>query len=393
MVLGLLLRVHLWGESHGCCVGALVEGLPPGLKVDKGFIDRELARRRPGRRYTTPRREPDRVEILSGVYMGYTTGAPVLLMIRNRDVDSSFYEETVRWRPRPGHADFPSRLRAMGFEDYRGGGPFSGRLTAGLVAAGALAKLLLAEYGVAVFAYLRRLGRVECGVEPPGPAEAGEWLRQLVERRDASPVYCPDPGASARMEEEIRRAVAEGGSVGGQVEVLMLGVPPGLGEVLGDALDADLAKAMFSIPGARAFELGEGARLGSMTGAEAADRLVVDRETGGVYLEPGHGGGVLGGLSTGSLIRARLTLKPTSTIWVPTATVDWRGLEEAEIRGRGRHDPAIVIRAVPVAEAAAAIVLADHLLRWLPYRVGHYLRLERGLAGAPEPGEKRDGES
>jgi len=378
LALGVLFRVHLWGESHGCCVGALLEGVPPGLRLDPGFIDRELERRRPGRRYTTPRREPDRVEILSGVYMGYTTGAPIMLLIRNRDVDSSFYEETVRWRPRPGHADLPARLRAMGFEDYRGGGPFSGRLTAGLVAAGAVAKLLLRWYGVEVYAYLRRLAGAEC--RAPRPGSVGE-LEELRERRDRSPVFCPDEGSTREMEEALRAAVARGGSAGGVVEVLALGVPPGLGEPLGDSLDGDLARAFLAIPGVKAVEFGSGTGLPEMTGMEAADRVVVDRGEGSIRLEPGHGGGVLGGLSTGSPIVARIHLKPTSTIPGPLATVDWRGLQETELRGRGRHDPAIAIRAVPVAEAAAAIVLADHLLRWLPHRVGHYLRLERGLTG------------
>lgn len=383
MALGVLFRVHLWGESHGCCVGALVEGVPPGLRVDKEFIDGELARRRPGRRYTTPRRERDTVEVLSGVYMGYTTGAPVLLLIRNRDVDSSFYEETVRWRPRPGHADFPARLRAGGFEDYRGGGPFSGRLTAGLVAAGALAKLVLREHGVEVFAYLRGLAGRECRVDPPSSRGEVEELRR---RRDESPVFCPDASATAEMEEALRAAVARGGSAGGVVEVFVVGAPPGMGEPLGDSLDGDLARAFMAVPGAKAVEFGSGTRLSSMTGAEAMDRLVVDRGSGEVRLDPGHGGGVLGGLSTGSTISARVHFKPTSTIWVPGETLDWRGLEQAEIRGRGRHDPAIAIRAVPAVEAAAAVAVADHLLRLLPYRVGHYLRLERL---PPEPGEEQ----
>ncbi|MEB3850969.1 MAG: chorismate synthase, partial [Desulfurococcales archaeon] len=244
MALGVLFRVSLWGESHGCCVGALVEGVPPGIRVEEGMFERDMARRRPGRRLTTPRREPDRVEVLSGVYMGYTTGAPVMLLIRNRDVDSSFYEEEVRFRPRPGHADLPARLRAMGFEDYRGGGPFSGRLTAGLVAAGVLAKAVLGEYGVAVYGYLSRLGGVECRVEPPG-----SWreLRALEDARDRAPVPCPDEDAASRMEEELVSTLRRGGaSLGGAAEVLILWAPPGMGEVLGDSFDADLAKALFT---------------------------------------------------------------------------------------------------------------------------------------------------
>ena len=373
LAIGLLLRVSLWGESHGCCVGVLVEGLPPGLRVDMGFIERELARRRPGKRYTTQRREPDRVEILSGVYMSYTTGAPVLMLIRNRDVDSSFYEEVVRFHPRPGHADLPARLRAMGFEDYRGGGPFSGRLTAGLVAAGALAKLVLREHGVYVYGYLARLGSVSCRVEAP---RSPEELRRLEEARDSAPLPCPVGEAAEAMEEELRRRVAEGGSVGGAAEVLVIGAPPGLGEPLGDSLDGDIARALFAVPGVKAVEFGSGAELAGMTGREAMDRIVADEA--GIRVEPGHGGGVLGGLSTGSVIRVRAVFKPTSTIPYEMETIDWRSLEPARIRGGGRHDPAIAVRGVAAAEAAVAIAVADHLLRWLPYRVGHYHRLERG---------------
>ena len=375
MPLGLLFRVSLFGESHGPGVGVLVEGAPPGLPLSVEEVNRELERRRPGRRFTTPRREPDRVEILSGVYMGYTTGAPILMLIRNRDVDSSFYEEVVRHRPRPGHADLPARLRSMGFEDYRGGGPFSGRLTAGLVAAAAVARKLLRPHGVEVYGYLRRLGRAECSPSPPaGP----DGLRGLVEARDTAPLPCPDPEAVKRMERELVEAVKRGGSVGGQAEIWVLGLPPGLGEPLGDSLDGDIARALFAVPGVKAVEFGSGTRLAEMTGLEAADSIRVTQE-GGLSIEPGHGGGVLGGLSTGSPVVVRATFKPTSTIPYPLETIDWRGLQEATITGRGRHDPAIAVRGVVAAEAAVAIAVADHLLRWLPIRVGHYHALERGL--------------
>jgi len=373
--LGVLFRVSLFGESHGCCVGVMVEGVPPGLKVSEDYINSELARRRPGKRFTTARRETDKVEVLSGVYMGYTTGAPITMIIRNIDVDSSFYEEVVRFMPRPGHADLPSRLRSMGFEDYRGGGPFSGRLTAGLVAAGAIAKKILEEYGISVFAYVKKLGSVNCHLEEPLPMSSRE-LKRLVDERDSSPFYCPDKNATERMTQEVAAKLREGGSIGGQVEVLAFNVPPGLGEPLGDSLDGDIAKALFSIPGVKAVEFGSGIKLAEMTGKEARDSIVV--KEGRLRVEPGHGGGVLGGLSTGSTIRVTATLKPTSSIPIPQQTIDWRGIEPVELRSWGRHDPTIVIRATPAAEAAVAIILADHLLRWMPYRIAHYYRLEAG---------------
>ncbi len=375
-MLGRLLRVTVWGESHGPAVGAVVEGAPPGIPLTREIVEEELARRRPGRRYTTPRREPDRVEILSGVHMGYTTGAPVAMLIWNRDVDSSFYEKVVRHRPRPGHADAAARLNALGFEDYRGGGPFSGRLTAGLVAAGALAKQLLRLHGVEVYAYLRRLAGKECPLEPPRSPAGLEELRRM---RDQAPVPCPVPAAAEEMAKALEEAVARGGSAGGIVEAWILSPPPGMGEPLSGRLDAELAHAMLAIPGVKAFELGSGTRLADMTGREAADALHPTPD-GGLALEPGHGGGTLGGLALGAAIVARAYVKPTSTIPYPTETIDWRTLGTAETRGAGRHDPAIAVRAVAAVEAAAAIVAADQLLRRLPSRLMHYHWLEKGEA-------------
>lgn len=382
-----MLRLTIFGESHGCCIGAVLEGVPPGIPVSSEEIDRELALRRPGRRFTTPRREEDRVEILSGVYMGHTTGAPLAMIIRNRDVDSSFYEQVVRHRPRPGHADLTARLRSMGFNDYRGGGPFSGRLTAAVVAAGAVAKKIAGLHGVEFYAYLRGLGHAECP-EPRELMERGsEALEELRRERNRSPFFCHDPDASKRMEEALVEAVKAGDSLGGLVEVWILGTPPGLGEPPFDTLDGDLAKAFFAIPGARGFEIGLGMKAARMRGSEATDELTLG--PGGEPLPtPGHSGGVLGGLSAGAPIVARVAFKPTSTIRRPLRTIDWRGLDEAVITGRGRHDPAIAVRAVPVVEAMAALVVADHLLRWLPWRLEHYHRLERGLLAAfpPPPG-------
>jgi len=373
LALGKLLRLTLFGESHGCCVGFVLEGVPPGIAISVEEINEELALRRPGRVLTSPRREEDQVELLSGVYMGYTTGAPIAGIIRNRDVDSSFYEEVVRHRPRPGHSDLAARLRYMGFNDYRGGGMFSGRLTAALVAAGAVAKKIAGRHGLGFYAYLRRLGPATC----PEPRSAEE-LERLREERNRSPVFCHDEEASEEMRKALIAALREGDSLGGVVEVWITGAPPGLGEPPLDPLDADLAKAFFAIPGVRGVELGIGMRAGEKRGSEATDNIVLSTEGAPVPV-PGYSGGVLGGLSTGAPIVMRAAFKPTSTIRKPLRTIDWRGLEEATITGRGRHDPAIAIRAVPVVEAVTALVTTDHLLRWLPYRLEHYHWLERNL--------------
>ncbi|OWJ55771.1 chorismate synthase [Pyrodictium delaneyi] len=381
--MGSALRLSIFGESHGCCIGAVLEGVPPGIPLSPEEINRELELRRPGRRLTTPRREEDRVEILSGVYMGYTTGAPLAMLIRNRDVDSSFYEQVVRHRPRPGHADLTARLRSMGFNDYRGGGPFSGRLTAAIVAAGTVAKKIAGLHGVRFYAYLRALGPAEC---PPPNGSAEDWiqqLQQLREERNKSTVFCHDAEASKEMEQALIEAMKNGDSLGGLVELWILGVPPGLGEPPFDTLDGDLAKAFFAIPGVKAIEFGTGMAIARMRGSEATDNLVLSPE-GAPIPTPGHSGGILGGLSTGGPIVARIAFKPTSTIRLPQRTIDWRGLEETEMTGGGRHDPAIAVRAVPVVEAMAALVVADHLLRWLSWRLEHYHRLERGLEAEKE---------
>ncbi len=353
-MMGKLFRVSLFGESHGRGVGVLIEGCPPGLRIDEEYIARELSRRRPGARYTSPRREEDRPEILSGVFRGHTTGAPIVVFVANRDVDSSFYEE-IRHTPRPGHADYTARVKYWGFNDYRGGGIFSGRITAGLVAAGAVAKRLLETHGVSVYSYITRIGPVKARVKP----RDSEEFRRSIER---SPVRCPDPDASRLMEEQLRKTMKEGDSLGGVVETTVFNLPPGLGDPPIDTLDGDLAKALFAIPGLKAVEFGAGFRLASMRGSEANDPWVL--KDGRVLTETNNAGGINGGISNGMPLVFRVAFKPTSTIRKPQRTVNLRTGQPAVIVGRGRHDPCIAIRAVPVVEAVTSIVLADHLLRW-----------------------------
>ncbi|MEB3774939.1 MAG: chorismate synthase [Desulfurococcales archaeon] len=358
---GRLLTLVPWGESHGCCIGGVLVGAPPGLQVDLDMVNRELSLRRPGRRLTTPRREEDRVEILSGVYKGYTTGAPISFMIRNRDVDSSFYHETVRYKPRPGHSDLTARLYSEGFYDYRGGGFYSGRLTAVYVAAAALLRPLLDMYRVETRAYLAELGGVECRAAPVAREEAYTHT-----------IYCPDEDSRRRMEDRLKEAIREGDSLGGIVEVLIDGLPQGLGDPW-YRLDATLAQAILTIPAVKGVEFGHGFRLARMRGSEANEVYGINE--GRITLERGTSGGLLGGHAAGQL-RIRAVVKPTSTIRREQKTINWRSLEEDTITGRGRHDPAIALRAVPVVEAAASIIIADHLLAWTGRRAIHYHRLE-----------------
>jgi len=357
-MLGSMFRVMLFGESHGPGVGVLIYGCPPGVEIDEDYINRELARRRPGGRYVSPRKEEDRVKILSGVFKGYTTGAPIALFIENRDVVSKFYEK-IKNTPRPGHADYVARVKYMGYNDYRGGGIFSGRRTAGLVAAGAVAKRFLSRYNINVYSYVVRIGPIAARVEP----RDSEDFKAMIE---SSPVRCPDPHAARLMQEYIDDVRRRGDSVGGIVETIVYNVPVGLGEPPHEGLDSELAKAVLSIPGVKGVEFGAGFKLGSMHGSEANDEWII--EDGVVKTRTNNAGGIIGGISTGMPIVFRTVFKPTSTIRLPQRTVNLETMEETSIIGAGRHDPCIAIRGSVVVEAVTYIVLADQMLRWLSWQ-------------------------
>ena len=381
--LGEVFRVSIFGASHGVGVGALITGVPPGLKVSEDYINRELERRRPGGRLASPRKEPDRVEILSGVFNGYTTGAPLALFIRNRDVDSSFYEK-IKFTPRPGHADYAAYERYMGFHDYRGGGVFSGRRTAALVAAGAIAKLVLEKYGVRVYSYVVEIGGVRANVKP----EDSEAFRRAI---DEDPLKCPDKGASRLMQELVARARAEGDSLGSIVETVVFNVPPGLGDPPLGGVDAAIARAVMAIPAAKGIEFGAGFTLARMRGSEANDEFTV--RNGRIVTSTNNSGGINGGVTNGMPIVFRTVFKPPSTIRKEQRTVDLRTLKETTIKGGGRHDPVIGPRAAPVVEAVTAIVLADLLLlrealvpRWVEDRRPWVA----GVAGEPGGAEEQD---
>ncbi|RLI93348.1 MAG: chorismate synthase [Candidatus Altiarchaeales archaeon] len=350
---GRIFRVTTYGESHGPGLGSIVDGCPSGLELTREEIQSELNRRRPGKTCVeTERKEPDRVEILSGIFEGRTLGTPISMLIRNADVDSSKYE-ALRDIPRPGHGDLTWREK-FHWVDWRGGGRASGRETVARVAAGAVAKKLLRRFGIEVIAYSKEIAGIKT-------AEIEiEEVRRFRKIIDSSPVKTIDPRRGREMEKAILDAKNEKDSVGGVIEAIALGAPPGLGEPVFDKLDADLAKALMSIPAVKGIEIGRGFELAKMKGSEANDPFVMKNER--IRTRTNNCGGILGGISNGMPIILRVVIKPTSSIGRKQGSVDLKRMEETSIEIEGRHDPCIVPRAVPVVEAMISLVLADHSL-------------------------------
>lgn len=348
---GQLLRYTSWGESHGPAIGCVVDGVPPKLPLAEPDIQVWLDKRRPGAsKFTTQRKEPDAVKILSGVFEGVTTGTPISLLIENVDQRSRDYSE-IKDRFRPGHADYTYWAK-YGVRDYRGGGRSSARETAMRVAAGAIArKVLDAAWGGA---FAVRAAMVAMG---PHRIDRARWDWAAVE---ANPFWCPDAEAAAAWEEHLEAARKRGSSLGAVIEVVATGVPPGLGEPVYDKLDADLAKALMSINAVKAVEIGDGMASAATPGEAAHDEM--EMREGKVAFRTNRAGGVLGGISTGQDIIARFAVKPTSSLLIAQQGVTVDG-ETVEVVTKGRHDPCVGIRAVPVAEAMVALVLADHWLR------------------------------
>ncbi len=348
---GTAFRVTTFGESHGPGVGVVVDGCPPRLPVTTAEIQQELDRRRPGQSaITTQRRELDEVEILSGVHEGLTLGTPIAMLVRNSDTRGGDYEE-MRTKFRPSHADFTTKIK-YGIRAWQGGGRASARETVGRVAAGVLARKALAAAGsIDIVAWVQRVQDLEVEVDP------GTVTRDAVE---ANIVRCPDGAAAARMIALIDEARKAGDSLGGVVEAVARGVPSGLGEPVFDKLDADLAKAMLSLPAAKGFEIGSGFAGTRLRGSEHNDPFY---DGGGrVRTRGNRSGGVQGGISNGEDIVIRVAFKPTATILREQQTVDEEG-HDTTIKARGRHDPCVLPRAVPIVEAMLALVLADHFLR------------------------------
>jgi chorismate synthase len=354
---GTLFRISTWGESHGGGVGVVIDGCPPRLKFDLDFVQSELDRRRPGQsRIVSQRKEHDRVEVLSGVHEGFTLGTPLMMMVRNEDARSRDYDE-MRAKYRPSHADFAYDQK-YGVRAWAGGGRASARETVGRVAAGAIAKLALRAWGVEVLAWVEKVHTIRAEIDP---------LSVTLVEVESNPVRCPDPDAAAKMLARIEQVRKDGDSLGGVVAGIARGVPAGWGEPVFDKLEADLAKAMMSLPACKGFEVGSGFSGSDLTGSEHNDSFFAEPKGEGagkprVHTRTNRSGGIQGGISNGEPILFRAAFKPTATILreQETVTVDH---ENTVLTGRGRHDPCVLPRAVPIVEAMAALVLVDHGLR------------------------------
>ena len=345
--------ITTFGESHGKVVGVVIDGCPAGLPLTEADFQGELDRRIPAApKMVSARVERDVPKILSGVFNDLTTGAPIAITVDNKEADSSDYEVT-KDLPRPGHADFPARIRYGGFNDYRGGGRFSGRVTVAIIMAGVVAKKLLSQAGVDVLAYTRAIGKVK--------SDKKFTTKEISENRYKATTRCPDLACGEKMEEAIVSARGLGESLGGVVECIALNVPVGVGEPIFDSLDADLAKALFNVPAVKGVEFGLGFGLTELRGSESNDAYV--RKEGKVATETDNMGGILGGLSNGMPIFIRVAVKPTPSIGAKQKTVNLSTMEDSTISVKGRHDPCVVPKAVPAVEASVAVTLADHMIR------------------------------
>lgn len=345
--------VTTFGESHGKYVGVVVDGCPAGFSLSEEDLQAELDRRIPAQpKIVSARIEKDIAKILSGVFNGFTTGAPIAMMVENKETDSSDYE-AIKDLPRPGHSDYPARVKYGGFNDYRGGGRFSGRVTVALIMAGAIAKKLLSRFDVDVLAYTIAIGQVK--VDKKFSPE------EIRKNRYAAATRCPDLVCAEKMEEAIVNARKEGDSLGGVVECIALDMPVGVGEPLFDSLDADLAKALFAVPAVKGVEFGAGFRSAELRGSENNDPFLMTN--GKVATSTDNAGGILGGLSNGMPIIIRVAIKPTPSISKEQKTVNISKMKNAALSVKGRHDPCVVPKAVPAVEAAVAITLADHMIR------------------------------
>lgn len=348
---GQIFRITTFGESHGPAIGVIIDGCPAGLPLTLEDVQQQLALRRPGQNpYTSPRAELDQAEILSGLFEGKTTGAPIAIMIRNKDADSGQYE-AIKDLYRPGHANF-TYLQKYGCFDYRGGGRSSARETAARVAAGAVAKKLLAQFQIDCVAFVAEAGGIIAAIPD---------FSSLRQQTQSSPVFCPDPNASTQIVQKIEQISQEKDSMGAIIGCIAH-LPPGLGDPVYEKLEARLASAMLSIPATKGFEIGSGFAAARMKGSEHNDPFDVD-EQGHIHTATNHAGGTLGGISTGEPLVFRVAFKPTSSIKKPQQTVNLQGERTAfQLPASGRHDPCVAIRAVPVVEAMTALVLADALL-------------------------------
>lgn len=359
--IGNIFQISTWGESHGKGIGVVIDGCPAGLSLNEEDIQKFLNRRKPGQsKYSTPRKEGDQVEILSGIFEGRTTGTPISLIVRNEDQRSRDYSEIASYY-RPGHADFTFDAK-YGFRDYRGGGRSSGRETIGRVAAGAVASKILEEMGISILTYTKSIGPVSIDPAQFNKAEISN-----------NPLYMPDSDAAARAEQFLNTCMKEQNSSGGIIECIITGMPAGIGEPVFEKLDANLAKAIFSIGAVKGFEIGSGFEAAKMPGSENNDPFCIN-ENGQISKKTNHSGGILGGMSDSSPIIFRAAIKPTPSISRTQQTVKRDGTP-IDINIRGRHDPVIVPRAVVVVESMAALTLVDLLLLNMSARMDYIKKI------------------
>ncbi|WP_343128676.1 chorismate synthase [Buchnera aphidicola (Kurisakia onigurumii)] len=342
--IGKIFKVTTFGESHGISLGCIVDGVPPGLELSSLDLQKDLNRRKPGSsRYTTPRREPDKIKILSGVFQGKTTGTSIGLIVKNKDCRTKDYTD-IKNKFRPGHADLTYEFK-YGNRDYRGGGRSSARETVMRVAAGAIAKKYLSvHHKISIQACLKKIGNIHCDLK--------SW--DIVEQ---NPFFCPDIDKIKNIEKLIKQLKKEGNSIGAKILIQVNNMPIGLGEPVFDRLDADLAHALMSINAVKAVEIGDGVKVVEQKGNENRDEMTYKK------FVSNHAGGILGGISNGENLILKISLKPTSSISIPANTID-TDKKDTIIITKGRHDPCVGIRAVPIAESMVAIILMDHLLRY-----------------------------
>ncbi|HEX7467860.1 MAG TPA: chorismate synthase [Methanobacterium sp.] len=349
--LGKMFKVTTFGSSHGTALGAVVDGCPAGLELSDNDIQSELNKRRPGTsQITSSRNEKDEVKIISGIFQGKTDGTPIAAVVYNREMDSSAYEN-LKNHPRPGHGDYTWHAR-YGNYDYRGGGRGSGRTTIGQVIGGAVAKKLLNILNIKVISHVTQIGTVKANKMEPNEIESNVNMNS---------VRCADPEAAPRMEALILHVKEQGESVGGVVETIVLNAPAGLGEPVFEKLDSDIAGVLMGIGSVKGVGIGVGFKVSELKGSQMNDEFYMDNKI--VKTRTNHAGGILGGISTGMSIIARMAVKPTPSVSKMQKTVDLDSLEDAEIIITGRHDPCICPRITPVAEASVSIVIADHLIR------------------------------
>jgi len=350
------LKLSIFGESHGPCVGITIGGIKSGIKIDLDFIKKEMKRRAPGQNeYTTTRLEEDDFEILSGIFNGYTTGSPICVIIKNTNTISKDYSE-LKYKMRPGHSDFGAFTKYNGFNDYRGSGHFSARITAGLNFSGALAKQILKQDGIVVGAHIKSIGTIED--EYFDKVNTDEALLENISKKDF-PVI--DDSKLEKMRREILSAKEELNSIGGVIECAIINAPCGIGEPFFDSVESSIAHLAFSIPAVKGIEFGEGFQIAKMKGDRSNDELYI--ENGQIKTRTNNNGGIIGGITNGMPIIFRVALKPTSSIPKLQNTVDIDKMENTTLIVKGRHDPCVAVRAVPLIESIGAIAILDFILK------------------------------